>query len=74
MKSTVTVKKSEPPESKEILAAAITNISDGLTKLLASGLNRKAIIVLIQAETRQSRTEIEAVLDALARLKGWYCR
>lgn len=71
---TVTVKKSDPPESKEILAEAVTKISDGFTKMLASGLNKQAIIILLQAETKLPQRDIRAILDALPRLKGWYCR
>jgi hypothetical protein len=68
------VKTPDNPESKEILAAAITRISNGFTELLASGLNKKAIVVLIQAETKLPQRSIVAVLDALPRLRGWYCR
>lgn len=72
--SRVTVKKSDVPESKEILAEAIVRIGEAFQKLQQSGLNRKAIIILIQAETKLSRHNIELVLDALPRLRGWYCR
>jgi len=71
---TVRVKKSDPPETTEILADSIVRISEALTKLEASGVNRKAIVILIQAATKLSRRDIEAVLDAQKRLAGWYCR
>jgi len=70
----VRVIKSDPPETKEILAEAITRIGTAFEELQKSGLNRKAIIVLIQAETKLPRRDIETVLNALPRLKGWYCR
>ena len=70
----VKVTKSDPPESKEILAEAVVKISDGFYALQRSGLNKRAIIVLLQAETRLSMKVIRTVLDALPRLKGWYCR
>lgn len=72
--TSVKIVKSDPPESTEILAEAITKISDGFTSLLASGLNKHAIVVLIQDATKLSRRDIEKVLDALPRLKGWYCK
>ena len=72
--SNVTVKKSDPPETVEILAEAVIRISSGFTRLKESGLNYKAIVILIQAETKISRRDIEAVLNALPRLSGWYCR
>lgn len=71
---TVKVKKSDPPESTEILAAAIVHISEGMEKLTASGLNEDAIVTLIQHKTKLSRRNIEVVLDAQKRLAGWYCR
>ena len=72
--STVRVIKSDPPETTEILAEAITNIGDAVVRLNKSGLNRKAIVILLQAETKLSRKDIETVLDALPRLRGWYCK
>lgn len=70
----ITVKKSEPPESKEILADAIIRISDGLSQLQRSGLNNKAIMVLVKDATGLAMRDIKLVIDSLARLKGWYCR
>jgi len=71
----VKVIKSEPPETTEILAEAITRIGDAMNKLSKdSGLNERAIIILIQAKTKLSRRDITTVLDALKRLRGWYCR
>ncbi len=69
----VKIVKSDPPESKEVLASAIVKIGESLSALLKSGLNKRAIIVLIQAETKMGRGDIETVLDALPRLRGWYC-
>lgn len=68
------VKNSEKPESKEILAEAIIRIGEGFEKLKASGLNHKAIVALIRDATGLSKRDIDTVLDALARLRGWYCR
>jgi hypothetical protein len=70
----VRVKKSDPPESTEILAEAIVRISEALDSLYKSGVNRDAIVILIQAKTKLSRRDIEAVLNAQKRLAGWYCR
>ena len=71
--NTVKVVKSDPPESKEVLAAAITRISDSLNYMMKSGINMRAIIILLQAETRLPKKDIELVLESLKRLKGWYC-
>jgi len=74
MSERIKVKKSDQPESTEILAKAIVNIGKASNALLKSGLNKKAIIILIQAETKLSRHNIELVLDSLPQLERWYCK
>ena len=72
---TIRVKKTEgKPESTEILAEAITRISDSMEKLLASGVNMNAIIILISHDTKLGKATIKKVFDSMKRLKGWYCR
>lgn len=74
-KMNIKIKKNEvEPESTEILAEAIVRIGEGFKKLESSGLNQRAIVVLIQDATKLSKGDIETVLDALPRLAGWYCR
>ncbi len=74
MNKKVKIRKSDPPESKEILAEAIVNIGEAMKKLQESGLNKKAIVILLHAKTRISQKDITTVLDGLKQLKGWYCR
>lgn len=71
---TVKVVKSDPPESTEILAEAIVRLGGALDKLNESGMNRRAIILLLHDATRVGKRDIEAILDAIPRLRGWYCR
>lgn len=59
-------------DDKETLAANIANVSDGMTALLRSGLNKKAIIILLQHNTSLSQGVIRQVLDALPVLKKEY--
>lgn len=70
----IRVTKSDPPETKEILAEAIVRIGDNVKKLSDSGLNRKAVVLLLHDATKVSKRDIGAILDALPRLRGWYCR
>ena len=71
----VRIKKTESqPESTEILAEAIVKIGAGFEALQASGLNRRAITVLLCDATKLPKRDIETVIDALAKLRGWYCR
>ncbi len=74
MSKQVKIKKSDPPESQEILAEAIINIGKAMKMLLASGLNRRAVVQLLQAETKLSKRDINIVLNSMAQLERWYCR
>ena len=66
--------KSDPPETKELLAASIVKVSEGFQALLASGLNREAIEVLLHEKKRVGKRDIRLILDGLRKLRGWYCR
>lgn len=68
------VKNEEHPEPTEILAEAVIRIGENFEKLQKSGLNKRAIIVLVHDYTKISKRDIETVLDCLPKLKGWYCR
>lgn len=71
----IKVKKNEgAPESKEILAEAIVKIGAAAEALAKSGINRRAIVVLLHWETKVPMRDITSILDGLNRLKGWYCR
>lgn len=58
--------------SKEILADALLQISAAFQKLLASGLNRKAIVILIHDQSKVNKRQIELVLHNLEQLKEDY--
>ncbi len=64
----------EAPVAREVLAEVIVKISDGVTKLLKSGLNRRAIVTLLRDSTGCNRSEIEAVLEGLETLARDYTR
>lgn len=74
MSKQIKVKKSDPPESKEILAEAIISIGDAVNKLKSSGINEKAVIVLIRDKTGLPKGTIKTVLDSLPQLQRWYCK
>jgi hypothetical protein len=59
-------------ETKE-LADAIRKISDGFGALLQSGLNERAIVLLLHDCTGVGKREIASVLEAIPRLKEHYC-
>lgn len=71
----------ENPVQKEVLAEAIVEISKAMKKLLSSGLNRRAIVVLIKDSVPSpgygkksiSKTDIINVLDAIEDLSRNYC-
>lgn len=70
----ITVKKSEPPETKEVLASAILQIGNAAKEFERGGLNQKALIVLLNDYSGVGKTDIKTILEALPRLHGWYCR
>jgi hypothetical protein len=60
------------PVTPKVLAKAIISISFSMKKLLKSGLNRRAVIALIQDTTKLGKNEISRVLDSLDDLARMY--
>lgn len=54
------------------LAAVIDKISDAMQRLLKSGLNREAITVLLNHQTKVPMRDISSVLNGLENLKRRY--
>lgn len=66
---------SEPtPPTQETLAESIVAIARASEKLFKSGLNRKAILVLLSHSSGVSKRDCEYVLNHLALLEGAYCK
>ena len=74
MSKRVKIVKSDPPESVEILAEAIVNIGAASNKLLKTGINKRAIIILIHDMTKLPKGTIKQVLESLPQLERWYCK
>ena len=76
MNSPVKIVKSDPPETTEILAAAVVKISEAMDKLLNApgGLRSEAIVLLLHDMTKVGKPDIRTVLEALPRLRGYWCR
>lgn len=64
------VQQTDPPI---ILADHIRDISKAAKKLSDSGLNRKAVVVLLKHETGIGMGAIETVLNGLKQLEARYC-
>lgn len=60
------------PIEKHVLAKAIVEMSASMKRLLASGINRKAIIVLLNDQTSLGKGTIAMVLDGLEQLAKEY--
>lgn len=67
-----TQKPVAPEPDPKVLANAIVEISSSFKRLLASGLNRNAIVVLLQSDTGLSKKQINYVLDSLLQLATRY--
>lgn len=73
----VKIAKSEVPESAELLASSIVQVSEASKALLDAGLTEDALVTLLHrfiGVTNISRKQIELVLNALPRLRGWYVK
>jgi hypothetical protein len=70
----VTVEQSDPPIDKKVLAQAVVDISKAFKDLQKSGLNRKAIIVLVAHKASVYMSQVEIVLNALDRLADDYTK
>lgn len=73
-KPSVKVAIGDPPIKKEILAESIVRIGQEIGALNKSGLNRRAIIILLADLTRVKRDDIAAILDAIPELQARYCK
>lgn len=63
----------DKPIEKEVLAESIVKISSAFKALQKSGLNEKAIIVLVHDQTKLPKRDIQLVIDSLAELQQAYC-
>lgn len=77
-KKTIKIKKTEEaPESVELLAQSIVQVSEGFQKILSSSLTQRALIVLLHdgiGASHISKGQIKLVLDNMPRLKAWYIK
>ena len=64
----------ENPVPAEILAEAIKRIGDATRKLDASGLNDKAIVLLLSHSSGVSKTEVSNVLWALRNIEQTFLK
>jgi hypothetical protein len=59
---------------RPVLAKAIVDISHAMKKLLASGLNQRAIVCLVHDTCNVGKPDIRAVLESLESLSRNYCK
>lgn len=83
-KEKVIITPEEPPVERGVLASAIVEISSAMRKLLAGGITRDAVIILVShkvkalggkysAKSKPSIGVIRIVFDALAELEKEFC-
>ena len=64
----------DQPVPKPVLAKSIVDISAGFKKLLASGLNERAVVVLVHDACGVGKPDIRAVLKSLTFLSSDFCK
>lgn len=62
----------EPAMEQQVLTRAIADISLAMLKLTSSGLNRRAIVILVHDQSKISKRNIELVLNNLEQLAQDY--
>lgn len=68
------VQDPEAPIERTVLAKAIIDISDSMSRLSKSGLNQQAIVALVHDNTGLPKKTIVAVLSSLMVLRSAYCK
>lgn len=68
------VQEKDKPVEVSVLAQAIVDISDAAKRLSRSGLNRKAIVILLSHQCGLGQGTVRAVLDGIADLEATYLR
>ena len=69
----VVQQENEPPVPVEIIAQSIIRLDEAVKKMLSSGLNEYALIVLLADSSRLSKTAIRILLRSLKTLRQTYC-
>lgn len=67
------VQDEQDPVEPEVLATAIRDLSAAVQRLELSGLNRRAILVLLRDATGLSLKDVGYVLNAMHELERNYC-
>lgn len=62
----------EEPVSRDVLAQHIARASAALRALTASGLNKRAVVILTSASSGVSRSDVARVIDSLEALESTY--
>lgn len=72
------IKDEVNPETPEVLAKALIQISDAFQSFLNSSLTQRALITLLldmpEIRNKLSRSDIELVLNNLPKLKSYYVK
>lgn len=73
MEVTQDFQNADAPIAAKEIAQAIVKISQAMGMLLSSGLNRRALLVLLCDYTGVPKRQIAKVIDGLEHLKIEYC-
>lgn len=68
------VQSADKPVSTKILAESIVKISQSMKQLLNSGLNQRAIEVLVKNDCGVTLVEIGRVINSIKNLEQTYCK
>lgn len=70
----ITIDPGEPPILRNVLAQSIKDLAQAASNLSRSGLNEKALIVLIAHSSRVSISTVKDVWASIKSLETDYCK
>jgi hypothetical protein len=75
VKKTIRIEQdTDKPVETKVLAQAIVDIGKAARALAASGLNQKAVVVLVAHDAKQPQYVVKQILESLATLARSYTR
>lgn len=68
----VVQKEGAEPVAAEVIAQSIVRIDEAMQSIMASGLKRNALVILLSALSKVGKREVEEVLAAMPNLRRVY--
>lgn len=64
----------DQPVDKDVLAKAIVDVAEAMRRLQRSGLNKKAIVVLVSHDAKVPQGTVKVIMESLEFLAATYTK